>query len=254
MTDFYIKQIARFQFAGLLAGPLFLLACSGGYSGSYGSNTIRTNPYNGQTDVSASIVVRAAFGRDMLASSITTSSFNLSGPTGNVTGSVLYDGKYYSAAFTPDKRLSLSSKYTATLNGSIIDSQGYSIQAMTWTFTTGAGGWDIAQLLETDNAGAAMNPQIAADKNGNAIAVWQQSDGVRYNIWASHYTTASGWAAPVKLEYDDNADAINPKVAIDGAGNALVVWQQKETAAPFINIWAVCDGFRLGVGGEDRTQ
>jgi hypothetical protein len=44
-----------------------------------------------------------------------------------------------------------------------------------------------AALIETDNAGDADNPQIAFDANGNALAVWEQFDGTRYNIWANRY-------------------------------------------------------------------
>ncbi len=43
-----------------------------------------------------------------------------------------------------------------------------------------------AALIETD-AGNASNPQIAFDANGNALAVWEQSDGTRSNIWANRY-------------------------------------------------------------------
>jgi hypothetical protein len=48
-------------------------------------------------------------------------------------------------------------------------------------------GWDTAGLIETDNAGSALYPQIAFDTSGNAIAVWSQSDGTRDNIWADRY-------------------------------------------------------------------
>lgn len=47
--------------------------------------------------------------------------------------------------------------------------------------------WGTAALAETDNAGSAVNPQIAFDASGNALAVWQQFDGTRYNIWANRY-------------------------------------------------------------------
>jgi hypothetical protein len=47
--------------------------------------------------------------------------------------------------------------------------------------------WGTAELIETDNAGDAYNPQIAFDASGNAIAVWNQTDGTRYNIWANYF-------------------------------------------------------------------
>jgi len=47
--------------------------------------------------------------------------------------------------------------------------------------------WGTAQLIETDDAGEALRPQIAVDGSGNAIAVWQQFDGTRNNIWANRF-------------------------------------------------------------------
>jgi hypothetical protein len=48
-------------------------------------------------------------------------------------------------------------------------------------------GWGNAQLIETNNDGLARRCQVAMDVSGNAVAVWEQSDGSRYNIWANHY-------------------------------------------------------------------
>ena len=48
-------------------------------------------------------------------------------------------------------------------------------------------GWGTAVLLETDNAGDANAPQIALGANGNALAVWYQSDGTRTNIWSNRF-------------------------------------------------------------------
>jgi hypothetical protein len=50
-----------------------------------------------------------------------------------------------------------------------------------------ATGWGTATLVETDNAGDALVPQVAVDGSGNAVAVWYQSDGTRSNIWANRF-------------------------------------------------------------------
>lgn len=47
--------------------------------------------------------------------------------------------------------------------------------------------WGRAVLIETDNTRDAYYPQIACDGSGNAIAVWRQDDGTRYNIWANRF-------------------------------------------------------------------
>jgi hypothetical protein len=64
------------------------------------------------------------------------------------------------------------------------DGTRYSILANRYTASQG---WGTAALIETDNAGDAGSPQIAFDANGNALAVWRQYDGTRYNIWSNRF-------------------------------------------------------------------
>jgi len=47
--------------------------------------------------------------------------------------------------------------------------------------------WGTAELIETEDLGHAFKPKIAIDSSGNAIAVWQQNDGTRNNIWANRF-------------------------------------------------------------------
>ena len=101
---------------------------------------------------------------------------------------------------------------------------------------TPSGGWGTATLIETDNAGGAVNPQIAMDGGGNAVAVWQQSDGTRTNIWANRFTPSGGWGTATLIETDNAGDALYPQVAMDGSGNAVAVWQQSDGTRT--NIWA----------------
>jgi hypothetical protein len=96
--------------------------------------------------------------------------------------------------------------------------------------------WGTAQLIETDNAVVAESPQIAIDTSGNALAVWMQSDGTRYNIWANRYTNGAGWGTAALIETDNTGDAYDPQIAFDTSGNALAVWYQSDGTRT--NIWA----------------
>lgn len=89
-----------------------------------------------------------------------------------------------------------------------------------------AGGWKTAQLIETDNTGNAQKPQVAIDPSGNAVAVWQQYDNIRYNIWANRYTPAGGWGTAQLIETDNAGSAQYPQVRMDSTGNAIAIWQQ----------------------------
>jgi hypothetical protein len=89
-------------------------------------------------------------------------------------------------------------------------------------------GWGTAELIETDNAGDAREPQIAVDSSGNAFAVWYQWDGTRYSIFASRYLAGTGWGAVKLIETNNAGDASQPQVAMDSSGNAIVVWEQSD--------------------------
>jgi hypothetical protein len=95
--------------------------------------------------------------------------------------------------------------------------------------------WGTAELIETDNAGNAQYPQIAFDSSGNAIAVWYQSDGTRYNMWANRFNGTS-WGTAELIETDDAGNASSPQIAFDSSGNAIAVWYQSDGTRN--NIWA----------------
>ena len=91
-------------------------------------------------------------------------------------------------------------------------------------------------MIETDNAGHAFDPQVALDADGNAVAVWHQSDGTRRNIWANRFTPSGGWGTAELIETDNVGDAFSPQVALDANGYGLAVWYQSDGTRE--NIWA----------------
>ncbi len=96
--------------------------------------------------------------------------------------------------------------------------------------------WRVDTLIETDNSGSATDPEVAIDALGNALVVWSQSDGTRYNIWASRYTVGSGWGEAELIETDNAGDASGPQIAIDASGNGWAVWSQSDGGTSR-NIW-----------------
>ncbi|MGC4096154.1 MAG: hypothetical protein QM706_03470 [Nitrospira sp.] len=96
--------------------------------------------------------------------------------------------------------------------------------------------WGTPQLIEADNGGA-YDAQVAMDSSGNAVAVWEQYDGTRYNIWANRYVAATNsWGTAQLIEADNAGDAYLAQVAVDGSGNAVAVWEQSDGTRT--NIWA----------------
>jgi predicted enzyme related to lactoylglutathione lyase len=87
-------------------------------------------------------------------------------------------------------------------------------------------GWGAAQRIETEDEGFALSPQVAVDAQGNAVAVWEQSDGTRLDIWSNCYTPSNGWGSAGRIETEEGGDASRPHVAVDARGNAIAVWEQ----------------------------
>jgi hypothetical protein len=96
-------------------------------------------------------------------------------------------------------------------------------------------GWGSFSLIDTPLAGNSQVPTVAVDPAGNAFAAWIRADGTNYNIWASHYTTTGGWGTPEIID-SQPLDTSPPKLAVDAAGNALVIWTQNDGTR--YNIWS----------------
>ena len=89
--------------------------------------------------------------------------------------------------------------------------------------------WDIwarslrlARLDATDQ----YDPAIARDGNGNLFVVWQDGRAGNRNIYAQKLDANGNplWAADVRVNSDGGTAEKYPAVAVDGGGNAIVVW------------------------------
>jgi len=87
-------------------------------------------------------------------------------------------------------------------------------------------GWGAPELLEANDIVGAIEPHVAVTPAGNALAVWNQWDGIRTSVYANRYTPGIGWAGAELVEHEDRGDSLHPQVAVDNAGNALGVWSQ----------------------------
>lgn len=105
-----------------------------------------------------------------------------------------------------------------------LDAGGMVLRSSRLNAATGA--WSTP--VPIDNAPGAINQgDVAMDAAGNAIAVWDKFDGTRYNVWANRFSATSGtWGTPLLLETNSAGSAIVPRVAMNAAGDAGVVWIQ----------------------------
>jgi len=92
---------------------------------------------------------------------------------------------------------------------------------------------------ECRSSGIASNPRVAVDPEGNAVVVWEQSDGPDSDssiIFANRFAPGLGWSGASQI-VDDVQTTASPHVAIDASGNAMVVWEQID-ATERSSIWS----------------
>jgi len=84
-------------------------------------------------------------------------------------------------------------------------------------------GWGTAELIESDTATAWNVPVVGVDGSGNAIAVFQIFDGVRFNLWANRHVPGAGWQGAVSIE-TIGIDIGNFQLAVSANGAGFVAW------------------------------
>lgn len=83
-------------------------------------------------------------------------------------------------------------------------------------------------IKTTSNKYGGLEPQTVVDVNGNTTAVWEEYDGMRFNIWTMRRVAGESWGVASLLETDNVGDAYSPQVAVDGIGNVTAVWKQSD--------------------------
>jgi hypothetical protein len=98
-----------------------------------------TTPAAGSTGLLRSTAVTAAFSRSMDPTSLTSSTFTLTGPSGAVAASVTYDQTSQVATLTPVALLDPNTTYTAAVSTAAKAADGSALgAAASWSFTTAA--------------------------------------------------------------------------------------------------------------------
>lgn len=99
--------------------------------------------------------------------------------------------------------------------------------------------WGTAVRIENNNFDDAeffgIYPYVAFAGDGSAIAIWNQSDGIRHNIWANRFD-GSTWGTAELIENNDSGDAALPQITVAVDGAAIAVWHQTDGSR--WNIWS----------------
>jgi PKD domain len=84
------------------------------------------------------------------------------------------------------------------------------------------GSWQTP--VDVSEAGEdALDPQLAIDSQGNALAVWRRFNGSNNIVQGAIRPAGGSWQAPADLS-EAGESAFQPQVAFDSQGDALAVW------------------------------
>jgi hypothetical protein len=89
--------------------------------------------------------------------------------------------------------------------------------------TRPAGGAWTSPLALSAGDGSAQGARVAIGDKGKAVAVWYRYTDTGSSVQAATWTAGGGWSAPSTLSAATGW-AYLPDVAIDGQGDAVVVW------------------------------
>ncbi len=106
------------------------------------------------------------------------------------------------------------------------------------------GNWGTSTQVPT-SADMVQGPSVAMSGNANAIVVWSEGVADTSTIWARRYVAGVGGTA-VRIDAPTTRNAGAAQIAIDGAGNAIAVWND------VFYIWA--NRYVAGTGWAGPTQ
>ena len=96
-----------------------------------------SSPSEGGTGVSVNAAITATFNEGIDSSTISSLTFSIAEPIGNIVGTVSYNSTNATATFTPAYDLDYSTTYTATITTGVKDLAGNNmVSNYTWTFAT----------------------------------------------------------------------------------------------------------------------
>ncbi len=110
-----------------------------------------------------------------------------------------------------------------------IRDEGSTVRLLTTRYVPGTGSWSSETEVTSGTTLASWGSlALAMNETGDAVLVWEQGTGFRWDIWSAYYNVAdSSWSPPVALSENNASESTDGShVAMDDSGNAIVVWEQ----------------------------
>jgi hypothetical protein len=85
------------------------------------------------------------------------------------------------------------------------------------------GAWQAPVVVSPAEIPGAAHPQLTVDPKGDAIVVWDRGSPIDAVTQAAFMPAGGSWHPPVDISPEGDS-AVEPQVALDGQGDALVLW------------------------------
>lgn len=116
-------------------------------------------------------------------------------------------------------------------------------------YVAGRGWGEAVKINQTRGAG----PAVATNDRGEAIVVWSAGmDNTAFDIWFSRYSADTGWSLAEMIGPDIGGSSVDPVIAMDANGNALVVWTRKSRQGNGHTLWSAA--YAVGFGWSAPEQ
>ncbi len=128
---------------------------------------------------------------------------------------------------TGNPQVAMSDDGTAVITWLQPDGSNQQVYRSTYDGSTWTNPANLADNISPDGQDASY-AKVAMDASGNAIIIWEQSDGSATQIFKSEYRSGA-WTDPSSLTDNISPDgqlAGQPEVAMDNNGNAIITWTQ----------------------------
>jgi hypothetical protein len=111
-----------------------------------------------------------------------------------------------------------------------VSSDGSAMAVWTYGGNVFASHYTTATWNAPTNMGSGFSPKVAMNAVGNSVLIFNKYDATQnvYGVEAIRYTAGSGWGSLTRID-SENASASEPRVALDGSGNAMAVWVQSNS-------------------------
>ncbi len=135
------------------------------------------------------------------------------------------------------------------------DSNPQQVYRLYAAYFNGATGWGAPQVIDAGSADylSAGAPKVSMDDIGNAVVVWQQSDGTTQRVYALRFSGGAWAGAPEVL--DSGGGAASPSIAVepDGGGTAMAVYARQVNGVFRVYARQLTGGIAGGSWGPEKN-